>query len=300
MERSGIDFQPDRHLRRGRLSRRSIAGTLFIGFSCLCTALALSAFACIVGYVAFHGVATLNPDLIFELPPPPGMSGGGIANAIVGTCLMVALGTCFGFPLAFLAAIYLAEFGRQSRLSRVVAGAVNLLSATPSIILGLFAYATIVLATGTFSAVAGGFALALVMLPIMVRSTEEALRFVPDELRQGSLALGASHFQTIVQVVLPSAVPSIITGAMLAVARATGESAPLIFTALFSQFWADSAMAPTASLAVLVYNFATSPFQNQQQLAWSAALVLIFLVLTTNIVVRLASRKRRRPVTSRK
>lgn len=281
-------------------SRRTCKGALLTLVTAVCTLAALGVFLAIVGDVAIKGFSAISPQLFTELPPPPAMAGGGIGNAILGTVILVGLGAGISLPISFLTAVYLSEYGRDSRFSRVIRSCVYLLSTTPSIILGLFAYAAIVVATGSFSAVAGGVALSLVMMPILVGSMEEALRSVPDELRYGSLALGASPVQTLTQVVLPSAMSSIITGAMLAVARASGESAPLIFTALFSQYWLDGLMAPTASLAVLIYNFGTSPFQNQQALAWAASLVLIAFVLIINITVRLAGRRKRLSATARR
>jgi phosphate transport system permease protein len=280
-------------LRSQHRFKRTCKGILLTLLTATCTMAALGVFLAIVGDVAVKGFSALKPELFTELPPPPAMAGGGIGNAVLGTVILVGLGAAISLPVSFLTAVYLSEFGRESRLSKVIRSSVYLLSTTPSIILGLFAYAAIVVATGSFSAVAGGVALSLVMLPILVGSMEEALRSVPDELRYGSLALGATPVQTLMQVVLPSAISSIITGAMLAVARASGESAPLIFTALFSQYWAEGLMAPTASLAVLIYNFGTSPFQNQQTLAWAGSLVLIAFVLVINITVRLASRSKR-------
>ncbi len=194
-----------------------------------------------------------------------------------------------------IAAIYLSEFSNGSKLAEWIRFATNVLSGLPSIIIGVFAYTAIVLATRQYSAWAGGFALAILMLPIIVRTTDEALKLVPQEVRQASIGIGANDYQTVLQVVLPAAIPAIITGVTLAVARAAGETAPLLFTALFTQYWPDWGnffVEPTASLAVLVYNFAIVPFKNQQELAWAAAFILVVLVLTTSIISRIATSRR--------
>ena len=259
-----------------------------------CVALALLPLLAVLSYVIIQGVSRLNLSVFQELPPPPLVPGGGFGNAIVGTLIMVGIGALISIPFGVLAAIYLTEFstGKVSEWTRF---ATNVLSGVPSIIVGVFAYSIIVLTTRTYSAWAGGFALAILMLPIIVRTTDEALQLVPDELRQASVGLGATNFQTVFKVILPAAIPAIITGATLAIARAAGETAPLLFTALFTQFWPNwnnYLMEPTASLAVLVYNFATVPFQNQQELAWAASFILVFLVLIASTIARLATARR--------
>jgi phosphate transport system permease protein len=194
-----------------------------------------------------------------------------------------------------MAAIYLSEFS-GGKIAEWTRFATNVLSGVPSIIVGVFAYGVIVLTFKSFSAWAGGFALAILMLPIIVRTTDEALKLVPQEIRQASVGIGANNYQTVLQVVLPAAMPAIVTGVTLSVARAAGESAPLIFTALFTQFWPNwknLLMEPTASLSVLVFNFAIVPFQNQQQLAWAASFILVLLVLLTSIIARLATSMRK-------
>jgi phosphate transport system permease protein len=227
------------------------------------------------------------------LPPPPGLEGGGIANAILGTLIIIAIATVISVPFGIMAAIYLSEFSEGNKLAENVRFAVNVLSGVPSIIAGVFVYALLVSSNFTgYSAVAGGVALAILMLPTIIRTTDEALKIVPQEVRWASVGLGASNYQTILKIVVPAAVPAIITGITLAIARAAGETAPLIFTALFSQFWPTGIFNPIASLAVLVYNFAIVPFEPQQELAWAGAFILVLLVLGTSIAARLAMRNR--------
>jgi phosphate transport system permease protein len=258
----------------------------------LAAILALLPLLAVFVYVLFQGFSQLNLDVFRELPPPPGVKGGGFGNAIIGTLAMVSLGACFSIPVGVMAAVYLSEFAGNGSTATTIRFATNVLSGVPSIVVGVFAFAVVVLQTGTFSAVAGGFALSILMLPIITRTTEEALKLVPEQVRQAAIGLGATNFQTVFWVVLPAAVPAIVTGVMLGIARAAGETAPLIFTALFSQFWNRGLMEPTASLSVLIYNFAIVPFKNQQALAWAGSLVLILMVLVTSIVSRLATRRR--------
>lgn len=260
-----------------------------LAFVCGCCA--LLPLLAVLSYVIIQGFSSLRPNLFTELPPPPLVPGGGFANAIVGTLIMVGLGALISVPVGVLAAIYLTEFSAGS-VRRVIRFATNVLSGVPSIIAGVFAYGIIVATTHTYSALAGGVALSILMLPIIVRTTDESLQLVSQDLRQASVGLGATNFQTVSQVVLPAAIPAIVTGATLAIARAAGETAPLLFTALFSQNWTNSLFAPTASLAVLVYNFATSPFKNQQSLAWAASLILVLLVLLTSIIARWATSRK--------
>jgi phosphate transport system permease protein len=256
-----------------------------------CVLIALVPLVAVITYVLIKGAGRISLELFTELPPPPLVQGGGFGNALLGTLLTVALGAVISIPVGVLAAIFLSEFGRGSRFAQWVNFFNNVLSGVPSIIVGVFAYGIIVLTTGTFSAVAGGVALAVLMLPIIVRTTEEALEAVPSEVRQASIGLGATKFQTISRVVVPASVAAATTGIMLAIARAAGETAPLIFTALFSQYWLNGIWAPTPTLSVLVYNYATAPYQGQQELAWAGSLVLVAMVLITSIIARWATRK---------
>jgi phosphate transport system permease protein len=270
---------------------RSLFGMVLTILSGGLVAIALLPLLAVLSYVVIKGASRLNLDLLTKLPPPPMVAGGGIANAIVGTLVMVGLASLISVPIGILAAIYLAEFSPPSAATWI-RFSTNVLNGVPSIILGVFAYAALVVTTKTFSAYAGAVALAILMLPIIIRTTDEALQIVPQEIRWASVGVGASNYQTVLQVVVPAALPTILTGTTLAIARASGETAPLIFTALFTQFWPNSLSQPTPSLAVLVYNFATVPFKNQQELAWAASLVLVFLVLTTSLASRWVLRRK--------
>ena len=244
-----------------------------------------------------RGGARLSTSLFVELPPAGFEMGGGFGNAIVGTLVMVGLGGLISIPVGVLAAVFLAELGPESRLSQVTRFATKTLTGMPSILTGVFAYAVVVLTTGTYSAPAGGVALAVLMLPTVVLTAESAIRVVPKITRDAAYGMGCTRSQVIWKVLLPTAMPGILTGVMLAVARAAGETAPLLFTALFSSFWlfeggTPKLMQPTASLAVLIYNFAGMPFENQIELAWAASLVLVMIVLFVNIVSRLIGRRR--------
>lgn len=290
-----VNKSRDIDLKHNLRSGRTLFGIIMTGVAGLFTLAALIPLLIILSYLVFEGLNFLQPSVLSELPPPPGVEGGGFGNAILGTIYMVGIGGAISIPIGILAAIYLSEFS-SARLARWTRFATNVLSGVPSIIVGVFAYGVIVLSTKTFSAWAGGFALAMLMLPIIVRTTDEALKLVPIEVRQASVALGANEYQTVLQIVLPAAVPAIVTGITLAVARAAGETAPLLFTALFAQYWPNwekLLFEPTASLAVLIYNFATSPYNTQQELAWVASLILVMLVLVTNIVSRISTSLRK-------
>lgn len=277
-------------------SPRTMFNTAMTVVAFICGALVLLPLLAVLSYVLIQGFSSLSLNVFTELPPAPLRKGGGFGNAILGTLLMVGIGALISIPFGVLAAIYLTEFS-SSRVARWVRFATNILSGVPSIIAGVFAYGIVVLTLvklnlGSYSAFGGGFALAILMLPIIVRTTDEALQLVSQDLRQASVGLGATNFQTVTQVVLPAALPAIVTGSTLAIARASGETAPLLFTALFSSFWPDGLFKPTASLAVLVYNFATTPFKNLQSLAWAASLILVLMVLITSIIARWATRQK--------
>lgn len=259
----------------------------------LLTGLALLPLFSLVIEILKQGLPNLKWEVFTSLPAPQGLEGvpNGFGNAILGTLIMVGLAALVSIPIGILTAIYLAEFGR-GRVPEIVRFIVTVLTGVPSIVVGVFAYAVIVFSTKRFSGLAGSFALAVVMLPIIVLSTEEALKLVPKTQRLASAALGGSRFQTVFRVVFLSALPGITTGLLLAIARAAGETAPLIFTALFSQNWPTGLLDPMASLSVMIYNYAQSPFVEQNQMAWTASLVLLSLVLVTNVLSRLATRKR--------
>ncbi|PZV15731.1 MAG: phosphate ABC transporter permease PtsA [Pseudanabaena sp.] len=281
---------PTQGLSRSYTSKRSLFGIAMTTLAATCLILSILPLFFVIIYVIIKGISRLSLDLFTALPPAAGLSGGGVGNAILGTLIVVGIGALISVPFGILAAIYLSEFG-SGKIVGSVRFATNVLSGVPSIIAGIFAYGIIVLTTKTFSAVAGGVALAVLMLPIIVRTTDEALQIVPQDVRWASVGIGASQYHTVLRVVLPAALPAILTGVTLAVARASGETAPLIFTALFTYFWPSGIWSATPSLAVLIYNFASSPFQDQQELAWAASLILVLLVLLTSILARWATRK---------
>lgn len=258
----------------------------------LFTAIIIVPLFAVLGYVLVKGGSRINFSLFTELPPSAGLTGGGVANAIAGTLVLLAISVAISVPIGVLAAVFLSEFSPKP-VARWIRFATNVLSGVPSIISGVFAYSLIVVTTKTFSALAGGIALAVLMLPIIVRTTDEALQIVSQEVRWASVGLGASKYTTALRVVVPAALPAILTGVTLSIARAAGETAPLIFTALFSFFWPKSLLEPTPSLAVLVYNFAIVPFKAQQELAWAASLILVFIVLISSILARVATAGRR-------
>lgn len=274
-----------------RPSGQSYFGMFWTAIAGLFTAMALVPLILVLAYVLFRGFSRLDLAAFTELPPTPlGDEQGGFANALLGTLVMVGIGALVSVPFGVLAAIYLSEFSRGT-VPRWIRFATNVLSGVPSILIGVFIYGLFVITTGSYSAVAGGFALGVLMLPIIVRTTDESLQIVPKQVRWAALGMGASQVQTVWRVVLPAALPAIATGLTLAVARAAGETAPLIFTALFSQYWIEELWQPTASLSVLVYNFATVPYAGQQRLAWAGALILVGIVLITSILSRWATRK---------
>jgi phosphate transport system permease protein len=253
----------------------------------LCALVAVGSLFFILGYLVWNGGSSLSWAFLTHLPTPVGEPGGGMANAIVGSGKLLLLASAFGVPIGFLGGVYLAEFGGRS-FPFVVRYTADLLNGVPSILIGIFAYAVVVLPMKHFSALAGGLALGVMMIPIAVRSTEEALRTVPLMLREGALALGASKWKTIATVVIPAARKGIVTGIILDVARVAGETAPLLFTALNNQFWSPGWNQPIASLPVMVYTYAISPYDDWHRQAWAGGLVLLTLVLVANIVVRLS------------
>lgn len=280
-------------LKKNTSNSRTIFNIVMTTLASLCMVGTLIPLVLVLALVLVRGIGRLDLNLFTQLPPPPGLEGGGIANAILGTLIVVLIATLISVPFGIMTAIYLAEFSEGSKLAENVRFATNVLSGVPSIIAGVFVYALLVRSGWTgYSAVAGGVALSILMLPTIIRTTDEALKIVPQEVRWASVGVGASNYQTVLTVVLPAAIPAIITGVTLAIARAAGETAPLIFTALFSQFWPNGIFNPIASLAVLVYNFAIVPFEPQQELAWAGAFILVLLVLATSIAARLATRRR--------
>jgi len=240
----------------------------------------------VLGYLFWNGGRSLSWNFFTQLPKPVGETGGGMANAIVGSLKLLMLAAVMGLPVGLLTGVYLAEFGGKT-FSFVIRYTTDLLNGVPSIVIGIFAYSLVVLPVKHFSALAGGVALGMMVIPITVRSTEEFLRAVPGSLREGAMALGASKWKTIVTVVLPAASGGILTGMLLALARVAGETAPLLFTALGNRFWSPGFEQPTASLPVMIYTYAIAPYDDWHRQAWAAGLVLLGLVLVANLGARL-------------
>lgn len=279
-------------LNRSSSSSRTLFNNVMNGVIFACGLLALLPLGLVLSYLLIKGFSSLSLELFYKLPPAPLDTDGGFGNAIVGTLIMVGIGAVISVPIGVAAAVYLTEFSK-GQTARSIRFATNVLSGVPSIIAGVVTYGILVGSKVTgYSAIAGGVALSILMLPIIVRTTDEALQLVSNDLRQAAVGVGATNYQTVLLVVLPAALPSIITGVTLSIARAAGETAPLIFTALFSFFWLRSLTEPTASLAVLVYNFATSFDQNQQSVAWAASLVLVLMVLIASIIARFTTRSK--------
>lgn len=240
----------------------------------------------ILGYLIWHGGTSLSWSFFTQLPKPVGETGGGMANAIVGSLKLLLLAAVMGLPVGLLAGVYLAEFGGKT-FSFVVRYTTDLLNGVPSIVIGIFAYSLVVLPVKHFSTLAGGFALGIMVIPITVRSTEEFLRSIPNTLREGAMALGASKWKTIATVVLPAASGGILTGMLLALARVAGETAPLLFTAFSNRYWSPGWGQPIASLPVMIYTYAIAPYDDWHRQAWAAGLVLLGLVLLANLGCRL-------------
>jgi phosphate transport system permease protein len=239
-----------------------------------------------------QGGSRLSLDLFTELPPAGFELGGGFGNAIVGTLVMVAIASLVSIPTGIFAATFLAELSPDSRLATTARFFAKVLTGFPSILAGVFVYAIIVLAMGTYSALAGGVSLAVLMLPTVVLTAEEAMKTVPRKMKDAALGMGCTRTQMIWKIVLPTALPGILTGIMLGIARVAGESAPLLFTALFSNYWLTSLREPAPSLSILIYNFSSMPFDNQIELAWAASLILVLIVLVFNIFSRVLGRPR--------
>lgn len=273
-------------------ARRQFFSTGMTSIALLLTGLALLPLGAVLFEIVSQGLPSLGWSVFVSLPAAMGETGvaNGFGNAILGTLIMVGVASLVSIPLGVLTAIFLAEFGQSAILSSGVRFIITVLSGVPSIVVGVFAYGVIVLTTKQFSAIAGSFALAIIMLPIVILTTEEALKLVPMAHRLASAALGGSRLHTTFRVVVAAALPGMTTGILLAIARASGETAPLIFTALFTQNWPQGLDNPMPSLAVLIYNYANSPFVEQNQMAWTASLVLVGMILLINIASRLVTR----------
>lgn len=268
-----------------RRKAKSILATAALGAATLIAVVPL--FSVFV-YVVTRGVPGLHLTFFTELPKPVGEAGGGMANALLGTATLVGLASLIGIPWGIGAGIYLSEYGRNRKPGHLVRFCIDLLASVPSIVIGLFVYALVVLPMKRFSAIAGGIALAILMVPTVARTTEEILKLVPDHIREAGLALGLPRWKVILRVVLRGSRGAIVTGVMLAVARVSGETAPLLFTAFSNRLWQQGLDQPIASLPVQIYNYAISPFEDWHQQAWAAAFVLVVLVLVVNLAARAA------------
>jgi phosphate transport system permease protein len=268
-----------------RLRYRKFVSGFMLGMTGLAALITVSVLFFILGYLVYHGGTSINWDFFTKLPTPVGESGGGMANAIVGSAKLLLLASLIGVPVGFLGGVYLAEFSGGT-VAFIVRYAADLLNGVPSIVIGIFAYALVVLPFKHYSTLAGSFALALMMIPITLRSTEQFLQAVPGALREGAMALGASKWKTIASVIVPAAYRGIITAILLALARVAGETAPLLFTAFGNRFWSPGWGQPTASLPVMIYTYAISPYDDWHRQAWAAGLVLLGLILVVNIIAR--------------
>ena len=264
---------------------KRVVNAVMLGLTGLCTLLVISILFFILGYLAVHGARSLNKAFFTQLPTPPGETGGGMANAIVGSAKLLGLASMIGIPIGMLGGIYLAEFNRNV-FGDLVRYTTDLLNGVPSIVMGIFVYTLVVLPMHHFSTLAGGIALGIMMIPIALRSTEEFLRAVPNSMRESGLALGASKAETVFTVIVPAAIHGIITGVMLNLARVAGETAPLLFTSLGNQYWSHGWNEPTASLPVMIFNYAISPYDDWHRQAWAAGFVLLMAILTINIIAR--------------
>lgn len=280
-------------MKRRSAGRRRAVNGLVTGLSTCAAVGGIAALAWIIYAVVQRGAAAINWAFFTALPTPPGMGGGGLSNALMGTLYITAIAAAIGIPLGLLAGVYLAEFGQHSRLGATVRFMSNVLMGVPSIIVGLFVYTIIVLPSGHFSGWAGGVSLAIIMLPVVARTSEDMLRLVPDSLRESALALGAPRWRMTLGVIFRAARAGLITGIVLAVARVSGETAPLLFTALNSPYRVESLNEPTANLTVTIFNYAMSPYEDWQTLAWGASLIIMAAVLLLTILSRLAFREKK-------
>ncbi len=273
-----------------RLGRRRVYGHLGTALTLCCATLAAAALLAILGYVAVQGIGAINWDFLTQLPHPIGVSGGGVGNGILGSLIIIGTATAMAIPVGLLTGIYLALFGRGA-IPEMLRFLSDVLSGVPSIAIGLFAYAVLVAPLKHFSAFSASFAFMMLMLPLLVRTSEQAIRSVPQTVREGALALGMSNFRATVRIVIPTAMPAIITALLLAIARVTGETAPLLFTAFGSQFWETNPSNPMAELSLQVFTYAISPYTSWQAQAWGGAFLLIAAVFVLSLGARLMLRR---------
>ena len=272
--------------------RRKWSNRVMLALCGLGAALAIVMLALILGYIVANGAAYLNLDLLTQTSRPAGEVGGGIRNELIGTLVLVVMASALALPVGLMAGMFLSDFGGP-RVAAGVRFAADVLAGVPSIVVGVFAYAIVVRPTHSYSALAGGIALAIIMVPVVARTAEEALRLVPNSMREAALALGITRWRSMVGVVVPGAITGIVTGTMLAVARIAGETAPLLFTALGNNFGFQGLLKPIAALPLLIYSHAISPYKDQHEKAWAAAFILVILVLGISILVRWISRRSR-------
>jgi phosphate transport system permease protein len=270
----------------GIYARRRFANSLILGLSIAATIFGLIWLVLVLGTLLYEGFSALSPALFTQMTPPPG-SSGGLLNAIFGSLVMTVIATLIGTPTGILAGTFLAEYSHNGRFGEVVRFINDILLSAPSIIVGLFVYEIAVVPMGNFSAWAGSVALAIIVIPVVVRTTEDMLNLVPNALREAASALGAPKWKVIVMISYRAAIQGMLTGVMLAVARIAGETAPLLFTALNNQFWSTNLNAPMANLPVVIFQFAMSPYADWQSLAWGGALLITIAVLCLNIGARL-------------
>jgi len=274
----------------GLRRRRNIVSSIMTTVTAACALLAVGLLLLIIGYIAIRGFSSLSLQFLIDTPKPVG-EGGGIGNAIVGSFLMTAVASLIGLPIGIASGVYLSEYG-SGRVGKIIRFVADTMTGVPSIIVGIFVFTVVVLPMGRQSGLAGGIALAIIMIPIVARTTEEMIRLVPHSMREGALALGAPDWRVTWDIILPAARAGIATGAMLAIARVSGETAPLLFTALNSRFYNVYLDQPMSSLTVQIFNYATGPFEDQWRLAWAATLILVMLILLINVLVRYITRKR--------
>jgi phosphate transport system permease protein len=270
---------------RARLTWRKTVNVVMLSLTGIAALAVVSILFMILGYLIYNGGHSLNLNFFTKLPTPVGETGGGMANAIVGSLKLLFIAALIGLPFGLMTGVYLAEFGGKT-FSFVVRYTNDLLNGVPSIVIGIFAYSLVVLPVKHFSTLAGGVALAMMVIPVTVRSTEEFLRAVPGSMREAAMALGASKWRTIATVVLPAASGGILTGMLLALARVAGETAPLLFTAFSNRYWSHGWLQPIASLPVMIYTYAIAPYDDWHRQAWAAGLVLLTLVLLSNLGAR--------------
>jgi len=273
-----------------RTAVRKAISWLFVAFCALSVLLALVPLAFVLFFVVSQGIQALNLEFFTHMPKPVGEPGGGMANAIVGTLILTSLGSLLAIPVGIMSGVYMSEYA-GTRLASVVRFAADTLNGVPSIVIGVFVYGFAVLPFKQFSALAGGIALGIMMIPIIARTTEELLLLIPGSMREGALALGATRARAVFTVVLPAALPGIVTGVLLALARIAGETAPLLFTSFNNRFFTTKLTQPIASLTVQVFTYAISPYQDWHRQAWAGALVLVLLVFLCSLLARVATRR---------